>query len=118
MTTILEQMTMTTPQPILAKQFLLPRDTTVESAARLATRVLQDLGTSGVVIVDFTELRGISSSYFNVLFRTVGEHVGINRMVNDLELRYESEAQRVIGDRSRDAVIKLLQSDDAGEGAA
>ncbi len=104
---------MTTPQPILAKQFLLPRDTTVESAARLAVRVLQDLGTSGVVIVDFAELRGISSSYFNILFRTVGEHVGIDRMLKDLDLRYESEAQRVIGDRSRDAVVKLLRGDGA-----
>lgn len=110
MTTIVEQMTMTTPQPIMAKQYLHPHDTTVGSAERLAGRVLQVLGSSGSIVVDFSGIRGISSSYFNVLFRVVGESVGIGRMSQDLVLHYESDTQREIGTRSWDAVISLLRT--------
>ncbi len=117
MTTILEQMPMTAPQTIMAKQLLLPRDTTVESAARLAERVLQVLAASGTVIIDFTGIRGVSSSYFNVIFRTVGEDVGVDRMSRAVDLRYGSDAQKTIGDRSWDAVIEFLQRTNNANGA-
>lgn len=108
MTTTVETVTMSASQTILAKQLLLPRDTATDAAARVAARVVEVLGASNAAIVDFHGLRGVASSYFNALFRLVGEAVGVDRMESGLTRRYESDAQKVIGERSWAAVLSLL----------
>lgn len=118
MTSIHERADMTSPQPIVAKQLLLPRDTATDAAARVAARVVDAFRSSETVTVDFQGLRGVASSYFNTLFRTVGEAIGCKRMQEGLSLRYESDAQRAIGDRSWTAVLAMLENPDPGHEVA
>jgi len=112
MMTISEQTRMTAPQPILARQYLLPRDTSVDSATRVAERVIQSINATGGAVVDFAGVGGVSSTYFNTLFRIVGEAVGVDRMATGLTRRCESAAQRHIADRSWEAVLELLRGKD------
>jgi hypothetical protein len=92
---------------IQASQFLDPRGSFVDSAQRLANHVVDLLKQKKEerVEISFAGLRGLPSSYFNVLLQSIIQ-AGFREMLDDsIKFQLESDAQRLVYGRSRNAVL-------------
>ena len=89
-----------TATTIEAKQCLDPRGGIVASASLLADAVVRRLAEGNVVEIDLTTVRGLSSSYFNVLLQRVLPVTGIDHFADRIKLRYDSAAQELVFNRS------------------
>lgn len=91
-----------------ALDFFSPSRAVVESARLLAQAAIADLDRFESVEVDFSGLRGISSSYFNAFFGDVGRVLGSTVLRTRLHCRYETKGQGDLAGRSLDAVLRSL----------
>src|SRR5687768_4027868 len=99
---------MTPKSTIEAKLHVDPGGRIVESAVRLADEVVRQLGFSDVVAVDFHEMRGLSSSYFNVLLQRIVPVTTLAEFPRRVELIFESPAQEQVFKRSLDFATRTV----------
>lgn len=100
MTTILDKLVV-----YQAANYIDPAGGVVASACLLADAVIADLQHGATVDVDLSGLRSVSSSYFNTLLSRVVDRCGTGAIQHRLSLRFSSQAQRAIFDRSYQAVL-------------
>jgi hypothetical protein len=81
---------------IVAREFQDADGRIVESAARLAAEVLSALESHQVVEIDFHDLKGLSSSYFNVLLQQVLPVTTVSGFPQGVHLRFGSAAQQQV----------------------
>jgi len=72
----------------------------VESAVRLADEVLRQLAIHDVVTVDLHQMRGLSSSYFNVLLQRVSAVTTLPEFPRRVQLLFDTPAQELVFKRS------------------
>jgi hypothetical protein len=99
---------MNVPNTIHARQFLDPQGRIVESAKLLADEVLTQLAAHDVVTVDLRELRGLSSSYFNVLLQRVLPVTTLADFPRRVQLMFDSPAQEHVYKRSLDFASRTV----------
>ena len=92
---------------IRATNFFQPDDPTVLSAERFAAAIVTQLnGGEDGVSLDFSGMRGVASSYFNVLFGDIISAVGAQVFEQRVKLYFETPTQKLVANRSREAVLK------------
>lgn len=91
---------MTPKSTIEAKHYVAPRGRIVDSASRLADEVVRQLGLRESVSVDLREMRGLSSSYFNVLLQRVIPVTTLAKFPHRVEFIFDSPAQEQVLKRS------------------
>ena len=79
----------------------------VESAAMLAREVLCALESHEVVEIDLHGLKGLSSSYFNVLLQQVLPVTTVGGFAKRVHLRFGSAAQRRRGSLCRVSAARV-----------
>ncbi|MBW2703205.1 MAG: hypothetical protein JRF33_20485 [Deltaproteobacteria bacterium] len=72
----------------------------VDSAERLASVLLEKLGGQEKVTISLVGLRGVSSSYFNVVLSEVVSVYGIDAIGDRIEFLFDSYAQELVLGRS------------------
>lgn len=97
-------MLVTMTETITARGFVDPAGTVVAGAEALAVGVLTALESSSVVHVDLQGLRGVPSSFFNVLLLAVAGRFGVGALGKRLVFRFDNDAQLRIYGRSLEAV--------------
>jgi hypothetical protein len=107
------------PTRIPASKYIHDDDAVIDSAMRVAVDVVDAIQAGRSVEVDVTDVRGIPSSFFNVIFRHIVDHVGkagLHRVTFDTT----SSLQRSIMQRSFDAFLAEGEpgADGKGESAA
>ena len=93
---------------IEATMYFDPSEPVVTSAEKLVIAVNDMLRTAEEVSVSFHGLRGVSSSYFNVLLKTIVEIHGIETLDNRVKFAFETQAQEMIFERSLKSVKDSL----------
>jgi hypothetical protein len=93
---------------IQARHFLDPEGRIVESAALLADEVVRQLASHNTVTVDLRELRGLSSSYFNVLLQRVSQVTTLAEFPTRVQLLFDSTAQQQVFNRSLDRANRTV----------
>lgn len=88
-----------------ATNYIDPAGSVVASASLLADTIIIDLAHGASVEIDLSGLRSVSSSYFNTLLFRVADRCGAGAIQDRLTLRFSSQAQRAIFDRSFQAVL-------------
>lgn len=81
-------------------------ESVVRSGLALADAVIKSLESQDSVIVSFDGLKGASSSYFNVFLRRIQEGCGVVELGEHIQLEFGSKIQRMIYDRSLEALEK------------
>ncbi|MCC7351131.1 MAG: hypothetical protein IT446_11230 [Phycisphaerales bacterium] len=85
---------------IHAKQFVDAEGGIVASAARLADQVVVQLKIHEFVEVDLSQLRGLPSSYFNVLLQRVIAEITLPEFTRRVRMRFDTPAQELMFNRS------------------
>lgn len=80
-------------QVLLASDFVDPAGSLVDSATRLSQAVVELLRAEPVVEIDLHGLRGLTSSFFNVLLVGVRDEHGEAALVSRLRFQFETKAQ-------------------------
>lgn len=101
-------MPMTTETTIEAKGFVDPTGEIVASAARLADEVVRQLAVHEVVTVNLRQMRGLSSSYFNVLLQRVSGVTSISEFPRRVRFIFDTSAQEVVFKRSLDFASRTV----------
>lgn len=96
------------PIPIEAKRFVHPEGRIVDSAERLADEVVRQLATHDVVTIDLREMRGLSSSYFNVLLQRVIATTTYAELSRRVGFVFDSPAQQQTFKRSLDFASRTV----------
>jgi len=91
---------------IQAKDFVDPRGLILESAERLANEVAARLKGGSDIEISLSELKGASSSYFNVLLLRLIEVFGANEIRNRVTFQFRTIAQQQVFQRSLDSIAK------------
>jgi hypothetical protein len=91
---------MTPANTIKAKEFVDPQGRIVESAGLLADEVLRQLPMVEVITIDFSDMRGLSSSYFNFLLQRVAAMITVPELKRRLVMAFDSPAQQHVFERS------------------
>jgi hypothetical protein len=91
-----------------AKQFLDPDGGIVESAARLGDEVARRLRDHEVVTIELRDMRGLSSSYFNVLLQKVLPVTMPRDFARRVILHFDSPAQEEVFKRSLEFANRAL----------
>lgn len=89
-------------------QFVAPDRGVVDSAKQLAGMVINALNSSPKVIVSLSGIRGLSSSFFNTLLSDVASVHGVSSLYDRLDFAFDSNAQKMIFDRSFAAVTRSV----------
>lgn len=89
-----------------ASTYIDPTGGVVSSANLLAAAVISALDENEAVTVQLIGLRSVTSSYFNMILSLVAERHGVDAIRNRLTFQFSSPAQRVIFQRSYDAVLR------------
>ncbi len=92
-----------------AADFTDPDENMVQSAERLASAILDKLADQEKVIVSLRGMRGVSSSYFNVLLRSVATSFGAAALKDRISFLFDSFAQELVYERS----LKSFSEEDA-----
>ncbi len=88
-----------------ARDFFDPQGSVVDCAARIAHEVVRQLSTGAAVCLSVHGLRGVSSSFFNVILSAVFEN--FDRSVRDrFRVDTETDTQRIVYERSLDAFLR------------
>ena len=93
---------------IEAKNFLDPNGGIVQSASLLADEVIRQLKQTDVVRIDFRDVRGLTSSYFNVLLQRVLAETTQQAFSQRIQLHFDSIAQQQVFDRSMESVRRSV----------
>jgi hypothetical protein len=99
---------------IKASNFVDPTASIVKSALSLAAAIVQQLAVGNDVIVDLAGLKGLSSSYFNPILQIVKQEFGIEAFGTRVRFSFDSSAQRLVFNRSFEAVRGLPPSSAVG----
>jgi hypothetical protein len=91
---------------VLANAFRDPQDRIVASAARLAEEVVRLLATHDVIEIDLGGMRGVTSSYYNVLLHSVLEVVPPPDFPRRVKIRFDSAAQQLVFNRSLESATR------------
>lgn len=91
-------------QVIQAVDHLAPDESIVRSGIALADAVLHALEDRQKVAVSFKGIKGASSTYFNVFLRRIQEGYGLKALDEQIQLEFGSNVQRMIYDRSLQAI--------------
>ena len=81
----------------------------VRSAELVAVAVIDGLAQCDCVTVDLAGLKGLSSSYFNLILKTVAARYGPLAVQTRLHFKFASAAQNVTFDRSLQAVLSAAE---------
>lgn len=95
------------PVVILASDYWRASESIVDGAARLAEAVVLALKSARTVTVSLRGVRGVTSSFANVVLQRVAEAHGPASMRERLLFETDSEAQRQVLSRSMDAAEQL-----------
>lgn len=85
---------------IQAIDFTVQNERLVESAERLAGAIIDTLGVHDRVVVSLMGLRGVSSSYFNVILRNLVSSIDLAAVEERIEFQFDSMAQEMVYQRS------------------
>ncbi|MFN0131779.1 MAG: STAS-like domain-containing protein [Phycisphaerales bacterium] len=96
---------------INAKDLIDPAGSVVGSATRIGNEAARHLRTGAPVVISLHGVRGVSSSFFNVIFSLVAEV--LRNDFNDQQFRVDTETatQRLVYMQSRDAFLRSRPSD-------
>jgi STAS-like domain of unknown function (DUF4325) len=89
-----------------AKEFLDPQGLIVESASLLSKAVISHLAQGQDVTISLSQVRGISSSYFNIILGDVVAGFGADVIGRRVIFQFDSEPQRQVFQRSLDSLTK------------
>ena len=92
---------------IAASAYWRDTDPIVDSATRLAEAVVSSLRSGGSVIVSLRGVRGITSSFANVILQRVVEEFGPEAVKDRLRFQTDSETQERVLARSLQALEQL-----------
>ncbi|MCY2932484.1 MAG: hypothetical protein NTV86_23915 [Planctomycetota bacterium] len=81
----------------------------IDGGAKLAQVVIDRINRDGFARVSFAGLRGLPSSFYNVLLMQVLEKSGGRELDTIVEFEFDSSPQREIFQRSRDRVIQTMR---------
>ncbi|MCC6423353.1 MAG: hypothetical protein IT447_07715 [Phycisphaerales bacterium] len=81
-------------------QFIEANGSIVASAELLAKEIVIQLTDHKVVMVDLSQMRGLSSSYFNVLLQRVGDAITLAEFPQRVRLQFDTAAQEQVFNRS------------------
>lgn len=101
---------------VRVKDIFDPSQPVRDAGTLLANRVIDAVTTTptpDIVEVDFTGVRGIASSYYNIMLHRVGQFCGVGVLRDRLRVRIDSPAQLIVYKRSFDAVCKALDDEAA-----
>jgi hypothetical protein len=90
---------------IVARDFVDEKLSVVESAGLVARRVVEALQSGESVVVSVRGLRGVSSSFFNVLLDAAEKALGSKLDNGQFTVETETTTQRTIYDRSYAAFL-------------
>lgn len=99
---------MTTTSHIVVHRLIDPKRDIVASAGEVAVHVCNALGSADTVILDVSELRGLSSSFFNVVLSRVLQHAGADAVSRRVILDNELRPQATSFERSKEAVLRSV----------
>ena|SRR5437868_4024214 len=85
---------------VSANAFRDPEDRIVASASRLADEVVRLLAAHDVIEIDLCGMRGVTSSYYNVLLHRVLEVIPLADFSRRVRIRFDSAAQEFVFKRS------------------
>lgn len=86
--------------------FLDPAASSVATGEEVARRALAALATERQVRVDFSGFRGGASSLYNSLLHELRKNLGAAGVRERVDFTFDTTAQQVIFERSRDAVLR------------
>lgn len=86
--------------------FVEPSATIVDTAELVATATLAELTGGNTVVVSFCGVRGVTSSFFNVLLARVLARHGKEVLDGALRMRFDSRAQEMMFNRSREVALR------------
>lgn len=89
-----------------AKRFIDESASVIDSAMRIGLEALGPLRAGQDVIVSVRGVRGVSSSFFNVLLATVSSELGAGTGRSRLTVDTETRTQAMVWDRSKAAFDK------------
>jgi hypothetical protein len=98
------------PDPILADRLIDRKGTVVEGADRVAAAVIAALDVAPQVHVSLVRVRGVPSSFFNIVLLGVANRFGVDAAANRVLFDFGSDAQRQIYQRSLAAVRSAFGS--------
>jgi hypothetical protein len=91
---------------IPANSFRDPHDRIVASAARLADEAVRALAAHDVIEIDLAGMRGVTSSYYNVLLDRVLGVVPLADFPRRVKIRFDSAAQKLVFNRSLESATR------------
>ena len=91
---------------VSANAFRDPQDRIVASAARLADEVVRLLSAHDLIEIDLGGMRGVTSSYYNVLLHRVLEVIPAGDFPRRVKLRFDSAAQQLVFNRSLESATR------------
>jgi|HubBroStandDraft_4_1064222.scaffolds.fasta_scaffold452093_2 hypothetical protein len=90
-----------------AKDFIAPDGLIVGSGELLARRLVELLSSGHDLEVSMAGLRGVSSSYFNVVLHTLSEQFGPEIFSRRITFSFDSKPQREVFERSLASVRSI-----------
>jgi len=91
---------------VKASDFVNPNGSVVDCAQMVAAEVASALRSGDNVRVSVRGLRGVSSSFFNVILATVGDAIGSQLTDARFDVETETEVQKLVYRRSLEAFMK------------
>lgn len=90
-----------------ASDFIDPQGSIVDSARLFGTHLQQVAkSTERIVEVSLVGMKGVSSSYFNLLLRMMIEAMGLEQLKKRIRWRFDSPLQESVFERSWNAISK------------
>jgi STAS-like domain of unknown function (DUF4325) len=94
------------PPVLRASDYIDPSVSYVSNAIAFANVAIEAMSNSPQITVDFGGVRSVSSSFFNMLLSRIVEELGVDALRTRVSFRFSSTAQKVIFDRSFQAVLR------------
>ncbi|MCA9287702.1 MAG: hypothetical protein KDA05_03905 [Phycisphaerales bacterium] len=98
------------PTLVKAVDFVEQEGSVVESAARIGQRVAQALRAGHRVVLCLRGVRGVSSSFFNVVLASVSEATSGDVASDRFVVETDSQTQRMVYERSLQAYISMRRA--------
>jgi hypothetical protein len=88
---------------ISAKEYIDPAGSIVASGELVGKAIVACLERGDEVVVNFREMKGLSSSYFNPIIQTLNKSHGLQTIGTQLKFDFNSPVQQIVFDRSLQA---------------
>ena len=99
---------------VQATQFIDPSGSIVKSATAVGAAVLEQLDKGSDVVISLAGMKGVSSSYFNLVLQAIVERHGAAVLNSRVRFAFNSPAQDVVYQKSLRAVQSLPRSSASG----